>query len=47
MFTPNWEAFKQAVAMMILALPFMFGTLTLFALVTLGLTYLKSRDGKS
>ena len=47
MFTPNWEAFRQAVAMLIVALPFMFGTLTLFALVTLGLTYLKSPDGKA
>jgi len=41
MFSPNWEAFRQAVAVFVVALPFMFGVLALFTLVTLGLSKLK------
>jgi len=37
--TPNWDAFSQALGIMIVATPFMFGVLGLFA----GATYLLSR----
>lgn len=37
--TPNWDAFQQAVGILIVATPFMFGVLSLFA----GATYLLSR----
>lgn len=40
MLSPNWPAFKQAVAVFVLALPFMFGVLALFSLVTIGLSKL-------
>lgn len=42
MLSPNWEAFEQAIGIMLVATPFMFGVLTLFALVTMWLSYVKS-----
>jgi len=42
--TPNWEAFRQAVAILIVAAPFLFGALALFALATFLLTYLPDRS---
>jgi len=41
MFSPDWEAFRQAIAVFIVALPFMFGVLALFTLITMGLSSLK------
>lgn len=38
MFTPNMEAFGQALLVMLLATPFMFLTLTLFTLLAIGLS---------
>lgn len=42
MFSPDWEAFRQAIGVFIVALPFMFGVLALFTLVTMGLSKLKA-----
>lgn len=39
--TPNWEAFEQAIAILIVATPFMFGVLAVFA----GATYLSTKVG--
>lgn len=41
---PNWEAFRQAVAILIAAAPFLFGALGLFALATYLLTFLPDRS---
>lgn len=41
--TPNWEAFQQAVGILIVATPFMFGVLTLFAAATYLLSRLRNR----
>ncbi|MFZ5827958.1 MAG: hypothetical protein ACOY94_26940 [Bacillota bacterium] len=37
--TPNWEAFEQAIGILVVATPLMFGLLALFA----GATYLLHR----
>ncbi len=44
--TPNWDAFEQAIEVLLVATPFMFGVLTLFALVILGLSYVKDPQEK-
>lgn len=38
MFHPNMNAFRDAVGIMLMATPFMFGVLTVFALIILGLS---------
>lgn len=43
---PNWEAFQQAVAILIVATPFMFGVLALFALATYLLSKIPDRNGQ-
>lgn len=40
---PNWEAFQQAVGILIIATPFMFGVLSLFAIATYLLSKLPDR----
>lgn len=40
---PDWEAFRQAVGILIVATPFMFGVLSLFAFATYLLARLSDR----
>lgn len=44
---PNWEGFQQAVGILIVATPFMFGVLSLFAITTYLLSRLPDRSGGS
>ncbi|MFZ5814723.1 MAG: hypothetical protein ACOY93_05420 [Bacillota bacterium] len=44
---PNWEALRQAVGILIVATPFMFGVLTLFAGAIHLLSRLPSHSSKA
>lgn len=44
--TPNWDAVQEALRIALVATPFMFGTLALFALTMVGLSYLKDPSKK-
>lgn len=41
--SPNWDAFLQAIGILIVATPFMFGVLALFAVTTYLLSRLPDR----
>lgn len=43
---PNWDAFRQAINVMLLATPFMFAVMMLFALLILGLSLVKDPQSK-
>jgi len=45
--TPNWDAVSEALRIAVVATPFMFGTLTLFAFTMVGLSYLQDPSKKS
>lgn len=47
MFQPNQEAVREALMLMFMATPFMFGVLTLFSLVIMGLSRLQGPTGES
>lgn len=44
--TPNWAAFRQAVEILVVATPFMFGVLTLFAGTIYLLSFVKDPPGE-
>lgn len=41
---PNWAAFEQAIEIMVVATPFMFGVLSLFAVAVLLLSKVESTN---
>ena len=47
MISPNWDAFWQSLDLMLLAMPFLFGVLALFALSMVVLSRIQDPPGKS